>query len=418
MTAAIITIGDEILIGQIIDTNSAWMAQQLNAIGVRVSEILSVADRSEAITGALTRAAAVADLILITGGLGPTKDDVTKQTLAAYFGCGLQRDPDVLAHVESIFQNSGRPMLDSNRRQADVLDCATVLFNELGTAPGMWVEHQGKPYVILPGVPFEMKHVMQERVLPRLAARSSGQAVVHRTVLTGGIGESFLAEQIADIENALPPHIRLAYLPKPGFVRLRLTAVGTDQAALEQETSRIAELFRERLGAYFLADRDITLEALLQETLIAYGLRLSTAESCTGGNIARLITAIPGSSKYFEGGAVTYSNALKQHLLGVREDTLATHGAVSEATVREMAEGARIRFATDYAIAVSGVAGPDGGSPEKPVGLVWIATAGPHATIARPFQFGKDRHVNIERASAAALLMLWQHVQTDCFRRS
>lgn len=408
MLAEIITIGDEILIGQIVDTNSAWLARQLNAEGIHVQQISSVADTAAAITDALTGASGRADVILVTGGLGPTKDDVTKQTLAAYFGRGLRRDPEVLAHVTGIFQRSNRPILEINRRQADVLEGCEVLFNDRGTAPGMWITQGNKTYVIMPGVPFEMKHIMQERVLPRLRRLSGRIPIWHHTLLTGGIGESFLAEKIADIETALPAHIRLAYLPKPGLVRLRLSAAGPDLDALKRETEQLADKLKTRIGDYFLTEGDTPLESLILTAMQREGLRFSTAESCTGGDIARRMTSIPGSSAVFEGGAVTYSNALKVRLLGVKHQTLETYGAVSEKTVLEMAAGAQANFGTDYAIAVSGIAGPGGGSAEKPVGLVWIAVAGKHGVVTREHHFGKDRLINIERAGTAALLLLWR----------
>ncbi|MEC3880946.1 competence/damage-inducible protein A [Parapedobacter sp. 10938] len=413
MKAEIITIGDEILIGQIVDTNSAWLAQQLNAIGIHVKQVTSVADHPADIIVALTLASGRADVVLITGGLGPTKDDVTKQTLSVYFGCGIHRDPKVLAHVESIFSRNNRPMLEINRRQADVLDKSEILFNDMGTAPGMWLTHKEKPYIIMPGVPFEMKHIMRERVLPRLSNMEGRQPLWHHTVLTAGIGESFLAEKIADIESALPPHIHLAYLPKPGLVRLRLTATGGDLAALKQETAAIASQLKERLGDHFLADEDTALEILIRDFMQQRKLSLATAESCTGGNIARLITALPGSSSMFEGGAVTYSNAVKQATLDVKAETLEAHGAVSEQTVREMAVGAQDRFQVDYAVAVSGIAGPDGGTADKPVGLVWIAAAGKSGVVAHQFLFGRDRAINIERSSAAALFMLWRLLHAE-----
>lgn len=408
MFAEIITIGDEILIGQVVDTNSAWLAQELNVEGIRVQQISSVADTAGAITAALTDAADRADLILITGGLGPTKDDVTKQTLAVYFGCGLRRDAAVLAHVEAVFSRSNRPMLEANRRQADVLADSEVLFNALGTAPGMWQDYRGKTYIIMPGVPFEMKHIMQERVLPRLRRLKGRTPIWHHTLLTGGLGESFLAEKIADIEAALPSHIHLAYLPRPGLVRLRLTATGMNQEALKLETQQIANQLKTRIGEYFLSEGDVSPESLILTAMRTAGVRLASAESCTGGDIARRITAIPGSSRVFEGGAVTYSNALKIQLLGVNSETLQTHGAVSQNTVREMAAGAQKNFGVDYALAVSGIAGPDGGTPEKPVGFVWIAVAGKHHLVTRKYQFGTDRQVNIERAGTAALLLLWE----------
>ncbi|SEK98562.1 competence/damage-inducible protein A [Parapedobacter koreensis] len=413
MQAEIITIGDEILIGQIIDTNSAWIAQQLNAIGIQIKQVTSVADHPADIIVALTLASGRADILLITGGLGPTKDDVTKQTLAVYFDCDLRRDSKVLAHVESIFQRSQRPMLEINRRQADVLDKSEVLFNEVGTAPGMWVMHKEKPYIVMPGVPFEMKHIMTERVIPRLRQLEGRMPLWHHTMLTGGIGESFLAEKIADIEAALPHHIHLAYLPKPGIVRLRLTATGDDLETLKTETQTIANQLKNRIGEHFLADEDTSLEIVIRDFMQQRGLLLATAESCTGGNIAKLITALPGSSSMFEGSAVTYSNNMKMKLLDVKQETLDSHGAVSEETVREMALGAQRNFQVDYAIAVSGIAGPDGGTPEKPVGLVWIAVAGKNGVVTRDYLFGHDRAINIERSSAAALFMLWQLLNAE-----
>src|SRR5690606_29764546 len=336
MQAEIITIGDEVLVGQIVDANSAWIAIQLNAIGIRVKQISSIADHPAAILAALTLAAGRADLILITGGLGPTNDDVTKQALSVYFDWGCRRDPNVLAHVEAIFERSNRPMLEINRRQADVLEKCEVLFNEMGTAPGMWLTHKEKPYIIMPGVPFEMKHIMQERVLPKLRYMDGRTPIRHQTLLTGGLGESFLAERITDIEAALPPHIRLAYLPKPGLVRLRLTAMGTNEEKLKQEVEDIAARLKERIGPYFLTDQDTAVEQLIEDFMQARELSLSTAESCTGGNIARMLTSIPGSSRVFRGGAVAYSNELKQSLLDVDARTLEKYGAVSEETVREM----------------------------------------------------------------------------------
>ncbi|MBK1441703.1 competence/damage-inducible protein A [Parapedobacter sp. ISTM3] len=413
MQVEIITIGDEILIGQIIDTNSAWIAQQLNAIGIHVKQVSSVADYPADIIVALTLASGRADVVLVTGGLGPTKDDVTKQTLAAYFDCGLRRDAKVLAHVESIFARSARPMLEINRRQADVLDKCDVLFNEMGTAPGMWVSHKGKTYIIMPGVPFEMKHIMLERVIPRLKQFEDRKPLWHHTILTGGIGESYLAEKIADIEAALPHHIHLAYLPKPGIVRLRLSATGGDLNALKAETTTIVQQIKQRIGIHFLAGEDTSLEQLIRDFMQQRGLLLATAESCTGGNIAKLITALPGSSSMFEGSAVTYSNAMKMKLLDVKQETLDSHGAVSEQTVREMALGAQRNFKVDYAIAVSGIAGPDGGTPEKPVGLVWIAVAGKTQVAAHGYLFGHDRAINIDRSSMAALFMLWQLLNAE-----
>ncbi len=413
MQAEIITIGDEILIGQILDTNSAWICTHLNDIGIHVKQLTSVADQKRDIHDALHLAISRADLVLVTGGLGPTQDDVTKQAFCEFFGCGLVRDERVLAHVMGIFANRNRPMLDINRQQADVLDIAEVLFNDLGTAPGMWLDWQGKHFAIMPGVPFEMKHVMTERVLPRLRQMDGRDSIWHHTMLTGGIGESFLAEKIADIEDALPTHIHLAYLPKPGMVRLRLSATGKELPVLQAETNVIQDQIRARIGKHFLSGHDTTLQALVFDALDRRGLLLATAESCTGGDIARLLTTLPGSSRVFVGGAVTYSNSLKMSVLGVSQQTLSEHGAVSEQTVHEMATGAKTNFRTDYAVAVSGIAGPGGGTPEKPVGMVWIAVAGRNKTITKEFRFSGNRMVNIERASMAALLLLLHVIQDE-----
>lgn len=413
MQAEIITIGDELLIGQIIDTNSAWIAIQLNDIGVHVKHISSVADQSKDIQDALQLATSRADIILITGGLGPTQDDVTKQAFCDFFHCKLVRNESVLKHVTAIFKKHNRPMLESNIKQADVLDNAEVLFNDLGTAPAMWVKWQGKYIAIMPGVPFEMKHIMNERVIPRLRKMEGRDSIWHHTMLTGGIGESFLAEKIADIETNLPAHIHLAYLPKPGLVRLRLSATGKEHSILQTETAEITHQIQARIGRHFLADYDTTLHQLLLETLDQHKLKIATAESCTGGDIARLITSLPGSSSVFVGGVVAYSNDLKIKLLDVAPQTLHTHGAVSEQTVREMAEGARANLGADYAVAVSGIAGPGGGTEEKPVGLVWIGVASKQKTIAKEYHFSGNRLVNIERSSMAALLQILFLIRED-----
>lgn len=407
MLAEIITIGDEILIGQIVDTNSAWMAVRLNEIGIQVKQITTVADHRADIIVALTLASGRADLVLVTGGLGPTKDDVTKQALCTFFECGLRRDSQVLSHVEAIFSRSKRAMLEVNRQQADVLDKADVLFNALGTAPGMWIAHKNKQYVIMPGVPFEMKHLMEHAVLPRLQFFEDRQPLWHQTLLTAGIGESFLAEKIAHIENSLPPNIHLAYLPKAGSVRLRLTAMGNELEILQQKTAYYASQIEQAIGSHFIGYGDITLEEAVIAALKHKGFTLGTAESCTGGNIAHLLTTVPGSSEVFMGGGVTYSNASKAIMLGVQQQTLDQFGAVSEQTVREMAAGVKQVLHCDFAVAVSGIAGPGGGTPDKPVGQVWIAVASPEHTQSTLYQFGSDRLINIERASAAALYELF-----------
>lgn len=413
MLAEIITIGDEILIGQIVDTNSAWMARELNLIGITVKQVSSVSDNAEHIIEALKLAEKRADIILITGGLGPTKDDITKITMARYFNMGFRRDQETLDHVTDIFVRYNRPMIDMNRKQADVPDGCTVIKNKNGTAPCMWFEERGKIFVSMPGVPFEMMYLMEEEILPRLKKAFKLPFITHKTILTANIGESFLAVEIEDIEDSLPAHIKLAYLPKLGQIRLRLSASGADEDSLKAEVEVYAQQIIARVKKYVVIDKDVPLEKALLDMMEANKLTLSTAESCTGGYIAHLITQHPGCSSVYAGGAVTYSNALKMSVLGVHSETLETFGAVSEETVKEMAYGARINFKTDYAVAVSGVAGPDGGSADKPVGTVWIAVANQHHVIARLFNFSNRRIQNIERSAIAALAMVLNELKQD-----
>lgn len=406
MLAEIITIGDEILIGQIVDTNSAWIAQQLNAIGIRVKQISSVSDDAAHIVNALNEAKTRADIILITGGLGPTKDDITKTTLAAYFGVGFVQDKDALENVSRIFARFNRPLLEVNIKQADVPENCEVILNKNGTAPGMWFDHEGKVYVSMPGVPHEMMYMMEETVIPKLKNTFILPSIVHKTILTVGEGESFLAEKIADIESALPLHIKLAYLPKLGSVRLRLSAFGQNEAALQNEVDIYATQLVNRIGKNVVTDKDIPIEKAILDEMAAQGLTLSVAESCTGGYISHLYTQHPGSSKVFLGGAVSYAYELKESILGVTNETLWKYGAVSEQTVVEMVEGALLNFKSDYAIAVTGIAGPDGGTDDKPVGTVWIAVANSKKTFAHKFVFGKKRMQNIERTAITAMGML------------
>lgn len=403
MLAEIITIGDEILIGQIIDTNSAWMAQQLNAVGIRIKQISSVSDNREHILSALKEASERADVILITGGLGPTKDDITKTTLADYFGVGMKRDQETLDNVARIFARYNRPLLDVNIRQADVPENCEVLLNKNGTAPGMWFHENAKVYVSMPGVPHEMMYLMEDLVIPKLKATFNLPKILHQTILTVGEGESFLAERIADIEDQLPPEIKLAYLPKLGLVRLRLSAYGKDEEKLKQELETQTKKITERLGSTVAATEDIPLEKAILLLMAKNKQTLSLAESCTGGYIAHLFTSLPGASGVFLGGAVSYSYEMKEQMLGVNNDTLWRTGAVSEETVREMAEGALRNFSSDYALAITGIAGPDGGTPEKPVGTVWVAVARKDKTVARKYVFGNKRIQNIERTAIAAM---------------
>ncbi|MEO8885371.1 MAG: competence/damage-inducible protein A [Mucilaginibacter sp.] len=406
MLAEIITIGDEILIGQIVDTNSAWMAKQLNDAGIRVKQISSVSDNREHILTALAEAAERADIILVTGGLGPTKDDITKKTIAEYFNVGMVENQEALNSVLRIFSKYNRPMLEINRMQAQVPANCEVIINKNGTAPGMWFNEDGKIYVSMPGVPFEMMYMMEEEVIPKLIASFKLPVIIHKTILTAGEGESFLAEKIADIEDALPDYIKLAYLPKLGQVRLRLSAYGDNEQLLKSEINQYAAKLIERIGSAVVTDEDVPLEKAILDFMAARNLTLSVAESCTGGYISHLFTQHPGSSKVFFGGAISYSYELKESLLGVNHETLLKFGAVSEETVKEMVAGALKNFKSDYAIAVTGIAGPDGGMPDKPVGTVWIAAASAKKTIAKKFTFGNKRQQNIERSAASALTML------------
>ncbi len=413
MYAEIITIGDEILIGQIVDTNSAWMGQKLNEIGIRIKQITSISDQKEDILNALQAASQRADLVIITGGLGPTKDDITKKTLAEYFEVGFKQDEQTLEQVKEIFARYKAPLLPVNIAQADVPENCTVLLNKNGTAPGMWFEQDNCIIVSLPGVPYEMKYLMEEEVFPRLKKHFKLPHIYHHTLLTAGIGESFLAEQIAHIEDILPAHIKLAYLPKLGQVRLRLSAYGNNQLALETEVKTIATEIKKVIAPYLIVDGDIPFEKVILDMMESRNLKLVLAESCTGGYLAHQITQHPGSSTVFAGSAVAYSYELKESMLGVKHETLNQHGAVSAEVVGEMARGAIDRYPADYAVAISGIAGPDGGLPEKPVGTVWIAVANKTKTISKKFLFGKKRKENIERSAVNALIMLHKLLKED-----
>lgn len=413
MVAEIITIGDEILIGQIVDTNSAWMAQKLNLAGIKVKQITSVSDDKQHILESLLQASQRADLILITGGLGPTKDDITKKTLAEYFNTGLRTDQDALENVRQIFARYKVEVSEINKKQAEVLENCTTLLNKNGTAPGMWVEDNGKIYVSMPGVPFEMMYMMEELVIPKIKEAFKLPNIYHHTILTAGIGESILAEKIASIEESLPNHLKLAYLPKLGIVRLRLSGSGTNADALKAEILSFSKLIVDQISEFVIVENDIPLEKAILDFMESKQLTLSTAESCTGGYISHLITQNPGSSRVFLGGAVSYSNRLKEIMLGVSVQTLTDYGAVSEETVREMAIGARTKYNSDYSISVSGIAGPDGGTIEKPVGTVWVAIAGKNKILTKKYTFGNKRAQNIERAAISALSLLFKLLKEE-----
>lgn len=407
VNASIITIGDELLIGQTIDTNSAFIAQELNKMGIWVRRRVAIADDSRAIKQTLAEEARESRIIIITGGLGPTADDITKPTLCEYFQTRLVMDEGALQNVTAIFQKLGRPMIDRNARQAEVPESCLVLPNLRGTAPGMWFEKEGVIYVSLPGVPHEMKGLMMHSVLPKLEAVVSRPAVVHRTLLTAGQGESFIAEQLVSFEASLPAHIKLAYLPTYGMVRLRLTGKGADITAVTKEVEASFAHLQSLVNEWLIAAEDVTVPEIVSRLLKEKGKTLSTAESCTGGYIAHLITALAGSSAIFYGTVVAYANSVKEEVLGVESSTLQQYGAVSEQTVRQMATGACRRLQTDYALATSGIMGPDGGSAEKPVGTVWIAVASKDGKArAQKFHFRFNRERNIELTANAALLLL------------
>ncbi len=407
MLAEIIIIGDEILIGQIVDTNSAWMGEQLNLVGIKVHQITSVSDNADHIVKALDEAKSRVDLILITGGLGPTKDDITKHTLVKYFNTSLRFDEEVHQHVKALFARFGREVTGVNLKQAEVPEACTVIHNANGTAPGMWFDQGGKIFVSMPGVPYEMKKMMGAEIIPRLKKKYNLPTIVHRTVLTQGIGESFLSEIIANWENSLAEkNIKLAYLPSPGMVRLRLSTSGNDETALLKEVEEKVEELKKLIPQHIYGYEKDTLEQIVGRLLKEKKQTLSLAESCSGGLIAHLVTSVPGSSAYFMGGVVSYSYESKTKMLGVTTETLEKFGAVSEEVVTQMAEGARIEFKTDWAVSASGIAGPDGGMEGKPLGTVWIAVAGPKGVNAKKFQFGGDRERNIAVTAITALNML------------
>ncbi|MEY5069277.1 MAG: hypothetical protein RLZ47_1139 [Bacteroidota bacterium] len=413
MQAEIITIGDEILIGQVVDTNSAWIGQKLNHIGISVKQISSISDDRNDILSTLRAAVNRADLVIITGGLGPTKDDITKKTLADYFEVGFKRDEGTLEQVKILFERFKAPLLPVNIAQADVPENCLVLPNKNGTAPGMWFEDEDKLIISLPGVPFEMKYLMEEEVIPRIQQQFKLPHIVHLTMLTAGIGESFLAEKISAIEDILPKHIKLAYLPKLGQVRLRLSAHGTDKIALENEVNLIASELKKLIAPYLISDTDIPIEKVILDFMGKRNLKLAIAESCTGGYLAHQITQHPGCSSVFAGSAVAYSYDMKESMLDVKHETLTQHGAVSAEVVEEMARGVINRYQADYSVSISGIAGPDGGMPEKPVGTVWIAVANKTKTLSRKFQFGNKRKENIERSAISALIMLHKLLKED-----
>lgn len=411
--AILISIGDELLIGQTIDTNSAWIARELNKIGINILRKLTISDNVGEINGALDSSISEADLIIITGGLGPTNDDITKQTLNDYFGGTLIRNQTVNEHVVNFFKLKNRPMLPVNDLQADVPDVCEILFNRTGTAPGMLFKKDNTWIVSLPGVPREMQSIMEEELLPRIQSQAaSGQHIIHRNLILFGRGESFVADDIKDIENALPQHIHLSYLPNHGELKLRLSATGGNFTELQAELDVYFRLIRDREIDYVVAEDDVKIEEAIVRLLQQNRLTLSTAESCTGGLIGSKITDVPGASSVYMGSIVSYDNKIKNSILSVSNETLQTVGAVSAETVEQMAKAVRSLMLTDISVAVSGILGPSGGSAEKPVGLVFFGISTALGTASYQFHFHYDRAINKEMVAKTALNLVRKSIQS------
>jgi nicotinamide-nucleotide amidase len=414
MKVSIITIGDEILIGQIVDTNSAWIAQILNEIGLQVHKIYSIPDTEEAIIRTLDRARKVTDIVLITGGLGPTNDDITKKTLTKYFDDTLVRNEEVLLHIKDLFKKFGIDKINSlNEQQADLPSKCKVLFNKVGTASGMWFAEGEKHFISMPGVPHEMKSLMKSYVLPELQSRFMSGVIIHKTILTQGLPESILAEHIESWESALPSPIKLAYLPSGNRVRLRLSIHGENKQELKSLLEDQAQKLQVLIPDLIFGEEKDRLEQRIGEILTKMNATVATAESCTGGYLAHLITSVSGSSTYFKGSVLAYDNTVKESLLSVKSSTLLAYGAVSKQVVEEMALGVQQLMKVDYSLATSGIAGPTGGTPEKPVGTVWTAIATPFGVKAVLHQMGTERLWNIKRSASAVLLDLLHVLESD-----
>lgn len=404
--AEILAIGDELLYGQIVDTNSLWISQELTLIGVRVIHRTTVGDDEESILAAFRAAEKRADIILITGGLGPTSDDLTKPLLAKYFDCDIILVPEALEAVSSFFVKRGRELTELNTLQAHLPTKCQYVPNKLGTAPGMWFEERGSVWMSMPGVPHEMKHLMESFVLPKIKESYQLPVIYHKIIQTIGIGESWLADLIQDWEKGLPSHIRLAYLPSLGQVRLRLTAFGENIILLENEVGHLVEKLLPLIEKYVFGFDGESLEEAVGKLLISRKKTVALAESCTGGYISHMITRIPGSSEYYNGSLIPYHNKFKNHLLNVKSETLETLGAVSEETVREMAINVKEKFGADFGLASSGIAGPGGGTDTKPVGTVWIACAYDNEVVTKKLQLASDRMINIQISALSALNLL------------
>jgi nicotinamide-nucleotide amidase len=406
--AELLTIGDEILYGQIVDTNSQWMSVELDKVGIKVIRKTTVGDVEEEILTAFAEAETRADIILITGGLGPTSDDLTKPCLVNYFNCELKINEEALAEITEFFKSRGRELTELNRLQAALPTACEKITNPVGTAPGMWFDKGDKVFMSMPGVPHEMKKMMTEHVIPRLNKKYKLPVIHHKLIRTIGIGESFLAEKIADFEKALPEHIKLAYLPSLGEVKLRLTGFGTSLTQLEAETKALSETLKDRIGQFIYGYGEDPMEVVIGRMLRDKKLTLSIAESCTGGYLSHMITSVPGSSDYFLGTMIPYAYEIKMRQLGVKPEILEKYGAVSEPTIIEMANIVRAKFNTDIGVATSGIAGPGGATPDKPVGTIWIAYSDKHHTVTKKLQLSQDRMINIRMSSMAVLNLIRQ----------
>lgn len=414
MKARIVTIGDEILIGQIVDTNSAWLSKELNLLGIKVESTHSISDTKEAILETLTASIGKFDLILMTGGLGPTKDDITKEALADWFECSWRIEQDVLDKVIRFYKNRGIPMPEVNRDQAKVPSACQVLDNQHGSAPGMWFEKHNSVLICMPGVPYEMKAIFSDQAIPKLQQRFQFEKIVHKTIMTQGIGESSLMEIITSWEESLTPlGLKLAYLPNAGAVRLRISGYHLFESQIETIIQQKVDELIPLISEYVFGLDDERLEQVVGRILKKTGQTIATAESCTGGYLAHLITSVPGSSRYYLGSALTYANKAKSDLLSVRAEDLARVGAVSEEVAIQMANGAKELFKTDFAVSTTGIAGPDGGTAEKPVGTVWIGIASPTRTFALKFNMGNHRERNINRTAIQALQLVRKEVMLE-----
>lgn len=409
--STLITIGDELLIGQTIDTNSVWMSKELNALGIEVLRRVAVGDEASLIVQAIDQALESSDLVFLTGGLGPTADDITKEVLSGYFQSPLVRHEGVEKQIEDYYRHRGLPMLERNRRQADIPAKARALANPLGSAPGMLFIRGNAWLISLPGVPDEMKEIMNGSVIPLLREHWVSGAYEHASIVTAGVGESYLAEMIEDLEAELPEHIRLAYLPSPGMVRLRLSAKGTERSRVLEELAFHQRKLVERLGESVISEEDLSLEEILSLALRRSGKNIGLAESCTGGNIAHLLTQIPGSGLYFRGSIVCYQNDIKTDCLGVHPQAIEKYGPVSEQVAREMAQGARRTLKSDWGFGITGLLDPNTPQGEVPGGRIWMAFAGDKEVRSRSYQLGYDRIRNKEVAVQLSLLYIWKNIQ-------